>query len=410
MAGEVIDVVNASLLNDEQLEQLLTDLESDRVERKQSISDRGQIRQAICAFANDLPNHQELGVIFVGVDDEGSVAGLDITDELLRTLADMRDAGSILPLPTMYVQKRTIGGGDIAVVMVEPSDAPPVRCNGRTWIRVGPRRATATREEERRLSEKRRAKDLPFDLHPIASSSLDDLNLPLFLNEYLPVAVSPDIVEENEREVEQQLASLRFVSTDPPHHPTAAGLLVIGKTPADFIPGAYVQFLRIDGEELSGPIADQKELHGPMTELLRRLDEVLVANIRTFTDITSGSIEVQHPNYPLAALQQLVRNAVMHRDYQTTNAPVRVTWFCDRVEIQNPGGPFGQVTRSNFGSPGITDYRNPHLAEAMKTLGFVQRFGVGIETARKSLADNGNPELEFDVQDNHVLAVVRSRP
>ena len=58
---------------------------------------------------------------------------------------------------------------------------------------------------------------------------------------------------------------------------------------------------------------------------------------------------------------------------------------------QSPGGPFGQVNRQNFGRPGITDYRNPHLAEAMKNLGYVQRFGIGIQLARSELQKNGNP-------------------
>jgi ATP-dependent DNA helicase RecG len=99
----------------------------------------------------------------------------------------------------------------------------------------------------------------------------------------------------------------------------------------------------------------------------------------------------------------------MHRDYQTSNAPVRVTWFSDRIEIQNPGGPFGQVTRQNFGQPGITDYRNPNVAEVMKNIGYVQRFGVGIQIAQKSLTDNGNPLAVFQVEDNHVLVTVRRR-
>ena len=58
-----------------------------------------------------------------------------------------------------------------------------------------------------------------------------------------------------------------------------------------------------------------------------------------------------------------------------TNTPVRITWYNDRIEIQSPGGPFGSVTAQNFGQDGITDYRNPNLADAMKVLGFVQRFG-----------------------------------
>ena len=396
-------------MTDTELEALLLDFESDRAERKESLSDTGKTCQAICAFANDMPNHQKPGVLFVGVKDDGTCANLPITDELLRNLAGMRSDGNILPLPTIAVQKRVLRGCELAVTIVEPSYAPPVRYKGRIWIRVGPRRAIATAEEERRLNEKRRARDLPFDLHPVRSVSTEDLNEDLFLRDYLPAAVLPDVLERNQRTLEQQLMSLRFLSADEPHAPTVVGLLVVGKSPADFIPGAYVQFLRIDGQWLTDPITNRKELHGPMPDLLRRLDEILEANIRTAVDLQSRATEIRRPDYPLMALQQFARNAVMHRDYETTNAPVRITWFDDRIEIQNPGGPFGQVTPDNFGVPGITDYRNPHLAEAIKTLGFVQRFGVGIQIARKELLDNGNPAPAFEVQQNHVLVTVRRR-
>lgn len=82
----------------------------------------------------------------------------------------------------------------------------------------------------------------------------------------------------------------------------------------------------------------------------------------------------------------------------------------DRIEISSPGGPFGVVTKENFGGPGITDYRNPNLADAMKVLGFVQRFGIGIQSARAELQKNGNPEPEFQVEPVTVVATVRRRP
>ncbi|HLQ36826.1 MAG TPA: ATP-binding protein, partial [Planctomycetota bacterium] len=75
----------------------------------------------------------------------------------------------------------------------------------------------------------------------------------------------------------------------------------------------------------------------------------------------------------------------------------------------SPGGPFGVVTAANFGQPGVVDYRNPVLAEVMKVLGFVQRFGVGIATARSLLQKNGNPPPEFELQPNVVLCKVRAR-
>ncbi|MGD9855082.1 MAG: ATP-binding protein [Planctomycetaceae bacterium] len=79
------------------------------------------------------------------------------------------------------------------------------------------------------------------------------------------------------------------------------------------------------------------------------------------------------------------------------------------MEIQSPGGPFGQVTAENFSKPGVTDYRNPLLAEAMKTLGHVQRFGFGFPSARKALAENRNPDLECSVEASAVLVVLRRR-
>jgi ATP-dependent DNA helicase RecG len=66
------------------------------------------------------------------------------------------------------------------------------------------------------------------------------------------------------------------------------------------------------------------------------------------------------------------------------------------------------VTAENFGEPGVADYRNPNLAEAMRVLGFVQRFGFGLAIARRALAENGNPPVELSVQASHITATVRA--
>jgi ATP-dependent DNA helicase RecG len=395
-------------MEDRELAALLENLESDRIERKESTSDGKKIRQAICAFANDLPNYKKPGVLFIGVKDDGTCADLSISDNLLLNLANIRDDGKILPFPVLQVSKRTIDGCELAVVIVEPSDAPPVRLDGRTYIRVGPRRGTATAEEERRLNEKRRARDLPFDLRPFISATVDDLNLEFFQREYLSSALAPEVLEENQRSLAQQLTSLRFTTPEPDSYPTSLGILVTGKEPRQFIPGFYIQFVRFDGTELTDPIVDRKEISGALIDLLRYIDEVIQANISTASDISAQPLEIKQPNYPIVALQQLVRNAVMHRSYEETNAPVRVYWFNDRIEIQNPGGLFGQVNRQNFGR-GVTDYRNPHLAEAMKTLGYVQRFGIGIPTAQKELQKNGNPPAEFTIEDSYISVTIRSK-
>lgn len=134
---------------------------------------------------------------------------------------------------------------------------------------------------------------------------------------------------------------------------------------------------------------------------------MLRAHVETAVAFVGPDREERRASVPFEALQQIVRNAVMHRTYEATNAPVRVTWFDDRVEVQSPGGPYGLVDASNFGQPGITDYRNPTLAGVLAQLGFVQRFGVGLQTAQARLGQNGNPPLEFQPTTTFVNVIVR---
>ena len=220
---------------DEQLEALLADIESDSGERKESwkgdAPETG--RQAVCAFANDLPDHRRPGVLFVGARGDGTPSNLSITDELLRTLSDIRTDGNILPPPSILVEKRTLKGSEIAVVTVQPSDSPPVRYKGRIWIRVGPRRAVASSQEERILNEKRRYRDIPFDVQPLPSCVLSALSRVLFEQEYLPNAVAPDILAANERSYEEKLATCRMIASVDDLTPTILGVLVLGLSPRD---------------------------------------------------------------------------------------------------------------------------------------------------------------------------------
>lgn len=400
-------------LSDEELAALLDDVESDRIERKRAWAGDApeKTRQAVCAFANDLPNHGQPGIVFIGANDDGSVADIKVTDQLLLTLSDMKTDGKTVPPPTLTVEHRVLKGAHMAVVTVCPADAPPVRYEGRIWIRIGPRRGLASAQDERILNEKRRYRDRTFDTHPIHGCPLSELNRVVFENEYLAQAVAADVLGTNARTYEERLASVGMIASVDDPTPTVIGVLTLGKTPRSWVPCAYIQFLRIRGTEWGAPVADEQELDGTLDLVLRRLDDKIKATLAVSVDFTSGTTtELRSTPYPLSALQQLTRNAVMHRSYEDTNAPVRVYWFDDRIEITNPGGPYGTVTAENFGRPGVSDYRNPSVAAVLKTLGFVQRFGFGIAEARRSLAANGNPPPEFQVEPSVVLATVRRVP
>ena len=364
-------------LDDAELEEVRASGESFRVEYKEDLSGNAptRIREAVCAFANDLPDARQPGVVLVGVGNSGEPTGLTITDDLLTQLSAVKTDGNIVPPPSLFVEKRTLRGADVAVVTVLPSDSPPVRYQGNIHVRGGPRRGIATAQDERMLNEKRRALDIPFDIQRVPGASIADLNLRQFEDEYLPRAFSAEALEANQRSVEQQLAVTKMTASADDPTATILGLLALGTSPRDFIPGAYIQFLRVDGASLADPIVDALDINGTITEVLGRSDDKLRAHIHTRVDFTSAALEQRMPTYPLEALQQITRNAVMHRSYEATNAPIRITWVQRPHRSPKPGrrvwnrdaGEFWpawhyRLPKSDFGG----SHENPRLRAALR--------------------------------------------
>ncbi len=392
------------MLTEEQLKALMADIESDTAERTESVNNTDKFGQAICAFANDLPNHRRPGYLLVGVKDDGSLAGIKVTDDLLKNLAGIRSDGNILPQPMMNVAKFSLPGGDVAVVEVHPSDLPPVRYKGRVHIRVGPRKAIANEQEERALSERRVAQAKSFDAQPCSESTLEDLSLGQF-DAYRRSAVDAQTIADNHRPLEQQLASLRLYDPDR-QCATHAGMLLIGKNPRFYLPGAYVQYLELPGTSLTDIPTNQAEVAGDLQSVLKELEGRLKLLIKTTMVRISPLQEKLLHNYPEAAIRELLMNAVMHRNYNS-NSPIRFYVFADHIEIQNPGGLYGEATQANF--PTRNSYRNPVIAEALKLMGFVNRFGYGVQRAQALLAENGNPPAEFEFDEHSVRVTIRKR-
>ena len=390
--------------SDAALEAMMLDLESDLVERKESAQDGRKIRRNICAFANDLPRNDKPGVLLIGVRDDGSCASLRVDDELLNRLAAIHGEGQILPLPSMTVQRRVLRGCEVVVVTVEPSPDPPVRFQGRVWVRVGPSLREGSVADEQSLAERRRAIDLPFDSRTAEAASLEALDADFVRESYLPSAIDHDVLARNTRSFSQQLHSLRLVRGNVP---TWGALIAFAKDPVEFVPGAAVQFLRLAGNGITAPILNQQMLTGRLDDVVRRLNYLLSINIALRTRVAGSVTEQRQPEYPLDALRQLAHNAIIHRSYEGTHTPVRVYWYANRVEIASPGGLYGRMSSDNFGQ-GDTDYRNPLLAEIMANLGFAQRFGLGIPLAKEALHNNGNPPPEFRFERQLVTAIVRA--
>lgn len=392
------------MLSADFVQALLRDLESDRIERTVSTSNTDKFAQAICAFGNDYPGHRKPGYLVIGANDDGSLSGLMVTDELLRNLAAIRADGNVLPPPAMTVEKVSLPAGEVAVAVVQPSTVPPIRYKGRVYIRTGPRKSVANEQEERILSERRASLLTTFDAHPVPEAGLPDLTMRLF-DEYRLQTVDADTIAANHRTTEEKLASLRCFDLTA-HKPTVAGLLLFGTNPRYFLPGAYVQFLKFPGVGMTDRPDDELEVSGDLRTIVETVRQKIVAYNPVRSTQGAGFHDLPRPDYPEWALRELFHNAVIHRDYQS-NTPVRFYWFADRIEIQSAGGLYGEVTSATLTRR--NSYRNPVLAEAMKSMDYVNRYGYGIQRAQDLLAANGNPPPEFEIDDKVFLVTVRRR-
>lgn len=381
------------MITQEQLNEILDNPESYNVEITTSTSNSDKFCQAICAFANDMPGDGKKGYLILGVDDNGELSGLKVDDELLLKITNIRTDGNILPQPVMTVDRFVLDGGEVLVAEVTPSEFPPVRYRGRIWVRVGPRKSIATEAEEKILTERRLSNVRTFDAMPCTGTTLADVDITLIKREFLPKAVAEDVLAEDKRPLEDQLASLGYYDSRY-NCPTNGCIVLFGNNPERYLPGSYIQYVRFGGTDRAGDIINEHKFSGNLCRELVKIDAFIETSISQKRPIPVSVLREQTvAKYPYWATRELLMNAIMHRDYET-NAPVQFYEYDDRIEIQNPGGLYGKVSRENF--PNVSDYRNPFIAEAMKILGYVNRFSRGIYRVQKELEENGNGEAKFD--------------
>ena len=368
------------MISKEELEKQLLDLENSRIERTISTTKTDKFGEAICAFCNDFPDSQQAGYLIIGANDNGTRSGLKVTDDIQLNIAAIRADGHIQPQPAMAIEKFTFPDGELLVAEVQPSSFPPVRYKGVIWIRVGARRAIANDAEEKILYEKRAANIRTFDAMPCTDAILDDLDIKMFKTEYLPKAFPDELMTEDKRDIKQQLQALGFYDLRF-DCPTYAGIILFGNNPTKFLSGCYTQYVRFAGKDRAGEILNDHKFDGNLVKVLGKMDTFVELSIAKEKPISISALrEMKVISYPYYATRELLMNAIMHRDYES-NSPTRFYEFDNYIEIQNAGGLYGKARPENF--PEVNDYRNPVIAEAMKVLGYMNRYNRGILRVQK---------------------------
>ena len=391
----------------EELQKIIAIDEGFRIELTTSTGNMDKFQEAICAFANDMPGSGKKGYLLIGVYDDGKISGMKVDDALMKRISGIRSDGNILPLPVMTTEKVQTDEGDVLVVEVTPSFDTPVRYRGRTFIRIGPRRDIASAEEERILAERCAASLPTYDTRPCREATIDDIDTDAIIKEYLPKAIDAETLATDKRPFKEQLASLRLFNMQW-GCPTYAALIMFGKNPRYFMPGAYIQFVRFKGETNGGEILNERRFEGCLYKILPQLENFIRDGIVTKRPVPISILrEKDVQNYPYKVLRELMMNAVMHRDYQA-NMPTRLYQYEHHIEIMNPGGLYGQARPENF--PHVNDYRNSVVAEMMKNLNYVNMFNHGVSEVQDLLKENQSPAAEFNVNLVTAFSVIVHEP
>lgn len=362
----------------------------------------------VCAFANDF-NNWGGGYIILGVASQNGVPVRPVTgirlnrlDTLQRKVTELTH--KIITKPTVVMSPEMLDGKHLLVIWTpggdnRPYKAPENLAGGRRpyyhYIREGSITRRATTTEEQKLFEL--AAKIPFDDRINHHATIDDLEL-THIQAFLKEVSSPLLEESrgsNLIEVCRKMHIVKGAQEDP--RPINVGLLLFNSEPHNFFRGASIEI--IQHQDQSGDSFSENKLTGPIHTQLRDAlsfirNNVIQEKVQKIHDLEEADRVV---NYPYAAVEESLANAVFHRSYEHQNS-IEVNVRPDRIEFLSFPGPLPPLDNAMLQREVIVprDYRNRRIGDFLKELSLTEGRGTGIPKIRKSMELNGSPVPKFE--------------
>ena len=369
--------------------------EDSRHQFKADVTNADALAGEIVAFSNTAG-----GRIFIGVNDDGSVRGLSGADVArLNQLVANAASQNVRPAVNPLTDNVPHPAGTVIVVSIpEGISKPYMDRNGAIWVKSGPdkRRATS-REELQRLFQQ--AGLVHADETPVAGLGSGDVDLPYFEAFFEQQFGEP--LAQHQQPLPQLLTNMNLLSQG---HLNVAGALLFAKTPHYALPAFIIKAVAFVGNEIEGErYIDSRDITGKPADVVQQTLGFISANTRALQG-DQGINTVGRPEVPRIVWEELVANALIHRDY-FINAPVRVLVFADRVEIVSPGHLPNNLTIENV-KTGNSNMRNPVLASFAAKLLPYRGLGSGLLRALRAW-----PDIELiDDRAGNLFKVIVARP
>jgi ATP-dependent DNA helicase RecG len=345
------------------IETLLTRPEGKTLEFKRDLSSPRPMLKTLVAFANTAG-----GRLVIGVDDDKQVVGVEDPLEEEERLCNLI-ADSIAPRLVPNIELITVEGKTLLIAEVFLSGSRPhfLRAEGPetgVYVRLGSTNRQADREL---ISELRRSVEGgSFDELPMPALSSDDLDLKAAQAHF-----------KGKRELDEQgLLTLKLLRREQGTLvPTKGAVLLFGKDRIAHFPDAWIQCGRFTGTDKTH-IFDHTELHEPLPQAVESILLFLKKHAMRAADL-SGIHRKDVWSIPLTILREVVVNALLHADYSQRGAPIRVAFFDDRIEVENPGILLPGLTIEDI-KQGVSRIRNPVIARVFRELNLIEQWGSGV--------------------------------
>lgn len=192
---------------------------------------------------------------------------------------------------------------------------------------------------------------------------------------------------------------------------TVAAILLFGRVPTQFLPGARVRFLRYEGitAEVGTNFNLVKDItfERPLHQLLTDGRNLLESQMREFQQLGRDGVFKKIPEYPAFAWLEGLVNAVAHRDYSLQGDYIRITMFDDRIEFSSPGRLPSIVTVDNIQNTRFS--RNPMIARVLSDFGWVRELNEGVKRIYTDMASFFlDPPAFSEPNGNTVLLVLKN--
>ncbi len=358
--------------------------EGRKVEFKEELPASADLNKTIIAFANDAG-----GELFIGIQDNPrEVIGVDENDLLVieeKISNSVHDVCSPVILPD--ISFLSIDNKHIIRVKIAKGNNPPYHLKNKgieqgTYIRVGSTNRLADDEIIEELKRKRN--NISFDALPVYEKEADKLELHTLTEQFREKA--------NEAINEAVLKKLRLLySEQNTFFPTNALILLSDdELKQRVFPYAKIECARFKGT-VPGNFIDQKTIDASIILQAEQAYHFILRHISQGSSY-QGVYRKDRWEYPVTALREVVRNAIIHRDYALKGKDIKIAIFDDKIEITSPGKLLPTVDFNDM-EAGQSDIRNFTLAPVFKKLGIIEQWGNGLQLIADEL--KLYPEIEF---------------